>query len=573
MFYSKIASVYSRLEATTKKLEKVDIIAEFLREIKGERSRRDIVYLLQGSVFPESDSIVIGISEQTIIKAIAIASELSNEEVVEEWKRIGDLGEVAEKEIEKSRNKQSKKDLDIEKVISSIRKIPDFEGKGTVEKKLLLIEELLLDAKPLEAKYLVRTLIGDLRVGVKEGVLRDAIIKACFGNKDEKDESDEIKALVQKAYDLTSDFGLVYEYSCDGVSRLREVSLMPGKPIKVMLFPKAENIEDAFRIVGSPAAFEYKYDGFRVIISKSKKNEEIKIYTRRLEEVSKQFPDIVKYVKEYVSAETFIIDGEAVGYDPDTKEYRPFQEISQRIKRIYDIEKVEKELPVELVAFDLIYINGESLLEKPFLERRKALEKIIIKKPFKVSLSKQIITDDEKVVEKFYEEALEAGEEGIMGKNLSSPYKPGARIGYAVKLKPDAQEMDLVITKAEWGTGKRSGWLTSYTVSCLSGKNGDLLEVGKVSTGLKEKDELGLSFSDLTKLLKPLIISENGKEVIVKPEIIGMIQYQNIQKSPTYNSGYALRFPRIKRLVESVKKIDDIATIKEIEEDYEKHKG
>ena len=272
MLYSQLLEVYTALQSTTKKLEKVEIISEFLKKIKEERNRRDIIYLIQGSVFPESNQEVLGMSEQTIIKAIAQASGISNEEVVKEWKEIGDLGEVAEREITKSRIKQSKKELVIERVVSNIRRLADFVGKGTVEKKLELIAELLLDAKPKEAKYLVRTIIGDLRVGVKEGVLRDAIIKSCFG----QEASEEVEKLVQKAYDLTTDFGLVYEYSCDGISRLAEISLMPGKPLKVMLFPKAESISDAFRIVGKPAAFEYKYDGFRVIISKT--GEEVKIY-------------------------------------------------------------------------------------------------------------------------------------------------------------------------------------------------------------------------------------------------------------------------------------------------------
>ncbi len=570
MKYSKLVEVYNRLEGTTKKLEKASIISEFLKTIKKERSRRDIIYLLQGNVYPESNNQVLGINEQLTIKAVALASGLANEEVVEKWKTDGDLGRVTEWAMSKKGKRLIEiKELEIEKVITNIRKLTQFEGKGTVDKKLGIIAELLVHAEPNEAKYLVRTLLSDLRIGVKEATIRDAIFDSCF-TMDEKTEENE--RLLQKAYDLTTDFGLVFDYACDGITRLKEVGLMPGKPIKVMLFPKAENIADAFRIVGSPAAFEYKYDGFRVIISKSEKEGEIKIYTRRLEEVSKQFPDLVKYASLYIKAETFIIDGEAIGYDPKTKQYKPFQEISQRIKRIYDIEKIEKELPVELVVFDLIYLNGESLLEKPFAERRKKLEKVVKQEKYKVSLAKQIITSDEKVVQKFYDEALEVGEEGIMGKNLSSPYKPGARVGYAVKLKPDAEELDLVITKAEWGTGKRAGWLTSYSVSCL-GNNQELLEVGKVSTGLKEKEELGLSFIEMTNLLKPLIISEDGKEVTVKPEVIGMIQYQNIQKSPSYSSGYALRFPRIKRLVESVKKIEDIATIKDIEKEYNLHKG
>ena len=225
---------------------------------------------------------------------------------------------------------------------------------------------------------------------------------------------------------------------------------------------------------------------------------------------------------------------EAVGFDGEQK-YKPFR-TSLKIKRKYDIEKLEK-LPIELNVFDIIYYNGESLIEKPFIERRKVIEKITKVVPYKIKLAEQIITDSEEEAEKFYNLALEDGQEGVMVKNLQAIYKPGARIGYAVKLKPDARELDLVITGAEWGTGKRAGWLTSFDVSCRD-ENDELLEVGKVSTGLKEKKEEGLSFEDLTELLKPLITKEDGKKVFVnlgccydwlpKYQVSDMIRYAKI---------------------------------------------
>ncbi|MDP1729368.1 MAG: ATP-dependent DNA ligase, partial [archaeon] len=286
--------------------------------------------------------------------------------------------------------------------------------------------------------------------------------------------------------------------------------------------------------------------------------------------VTKQFPDAVKYVKENVKADSFILDSEAVGYNPQNKKYRPFQDISQRIKRKYDIELVEKQLPIELNIFDIIYYNGESLINKHFKERRKILEKIIKVSPFKIRLSEQIITDNSKIAEEFYDKALDEGQEGLMVKNLESIYKPGARIGYAVKLKPEANDFDLVITGAEYGTGKRAGWLTSFDVSCKT-KDNKLLEIGKVSTGLKEKPEEGLSFIELTEELKKLIISENGKHVQVKPEIVVTVGYQNIQASPTYSSGFALRFPRMKA-IRPDRSIIDIASLEEIKK-FEKEEG
>jgi len=561
MKYSEICDVYEKLENTTKGLEKTRILAEFLGKIK---KNPEVIYLLQGRVFANYDKRELGVSSQLMIKALAKASGLKESKIVEEFKKLGELGLVAEKVMKDKKQKSlfSKK-LDVEKVLLNLRKLPQLEGKGAIEKKLSLIIELLYSASPKESKYIVRTILGDLKIGVGDGILRDAIVEYYFKPKSIAEKKEKIE-IVQDAFDKTVDFAEVFKKVCS--KKLDEISLSPGRPIKVMLFPKAKDIEDAFRIVHKPAAFEFKYDGFRVMINKDR-NGEIKIFTRRLEDVTKQFPDIVEFVKTNVKAKSFIIDAEAVGYDAKTKIYQPFQKISQRIKRKYDINKLVKELPVELNVFDILFYNGKSLISEPFKKRRKIIEKIVKQEKFKIKLADQIITDDEKVVEKFFNKALEAGHEGLMAKNLNAPYKPGARIGYAVKLKPKDKDFDLVITGAEWGTGKRAGWLTSFDVSCMD--NGELKEVGKFSTVLKEKPEEGLSFKEMTDKLKKLIIEEKGRKVKVKPEIVVSVQYQNIQKSPTYSSGYALRFPRIKMLRPDRDK-DDIATLDEIKKEAAK---
>jgi len=563
MDYSITCEVYNELESTTKGLEKTEILAKFLDKIKGSS---EVIYLLKGRVFPDYDERELGLSEQLVIKAISKATGDREEEVVKEFKKIGDLGKVAETLISsKKQFSLFSGKLNNEKVILNLQKLPGLEGKGSIDKKIGLIVELLHSAKPIEARYIIRTVLGDLKVGVGDGLLRDAIVEFCFKPKDIA-EKKEYGEKVQQAYDKLTDFAEVFEKACE--NKLDKISLSPGRAVKVMLFPKAENIEDAFRIVGKPAAFEFKYDGFRMMLNKDENNE-IKIFTRRLDNVTNQFPDAVKYVRENVKAETFIIDAEAVGYDPKTKEYKPFQAMSQRIKRKYDIEKLEKELPIELNAFDIIYYDGESLINKPFKDRRKILEKIIHEKKLKIRLAEQIITDDDKVAEKFYEKALEERQEGLMVKNLDAPYKPGARIGYAVKLKPEANDFDLVITGAEYGTGKRAGWMTSFDVSCRDEETGELLDVGKVSTGLKEKEEQGLSFIELTDILKKIIVKEEGRHVYVRPEVVVIVGYQNIQKSPSYSSGFAMRFPRIRALRPDRGK-DDVATLRDVEKEVVK---
>lgn len=556
MEYAKICEVFERLENTTKGLEKTEILAAFLEEIK---EKPEFIYLFQGRVFADFDARELGLSIQLVIRAIAKASGFSDAVILESFKEFGDLGIVAEKVLGKQKQQQSlfSTPLSIEKVFFNLRKITTFEGKGTVDSKINLVVELLHNATPLEAKYIVRTVLSDLKIGVGNGILRDAIVLCCF-----KPENIEGKKIfveeVQDAYNKATDFALVFEKACQ--DKLRDIHLTPGKPVKVMLYPKAKSAEDAFSIVGKPAAFEFKYDGFRVMINKDSRGE-IRIFTRRLEEVSNQFMDVVSYVRDNVKGKNFIIDGEVVGYDPNTKKYKEFQAISQRIKRKYDIDTLTKELPVELRLFDVIYFEGKSLIEQDYLSRRKLLQTIVKQEQWKIALAEQIVTDNIDEAQAFFEKAITEGQEGLMVKGLDKKYKPGSRIGYGVKWKPVDNDFDLVITGAEWGTGKRAGMLTSFDVSCDD--EGELLAVGKVSTGLKEKDEEGLSYKQMTDMLTPLIIEEHGTKVTVKPKIVVSVQYQNIQKSPTYSSGYALRFPRILRLRPDRSK-DDIARIDEI---------
>lgn len=562
MQYRELCDVYEELEKNPSRLAKTTILAGFLKKLKSEKNKQ-IVYLIQGKAFPDYSEKEFGISEQLCMKALEKASGISKKEIVSKWRKIGDLGKVAEEVM--SRKKQNtlfSNKLTTEKVLDNLRKLPELVGKGTVDRKMSLISELLTSASGIEAKYIIRTLLSDLRIGVASGTIRDAIVESCLEKNEENTQA------VQQSYDRANDFALVLEKACKGIKSLQETELVPGNPIKVMLALKAESIADGFERAGKPAVFEYKYDGFRMLINKDEKGN-IKIFTRRLDDVSKQFPDVIKYIKENVNAKTFIFDSEAVGYDPKTKKYRPFQDISQRIKRKYDIEKLEKELPVEINVFDMLYHNGKVLIDEPFEKRSELLRKVIQNKKYHIQTAHQLITDDEKKAEEFYKQALKDGQEGVMIKNLQSKYQPGARVGHMLKLKPAENEFDLVITGAEYGTGKRAGSLSSFTLSCFDKENEKFVEIGKASTGLKEKEELGLSYTELTNLIKPLIIKESGREVKIKPKIVVRIIYQNIQRSPTYESGFALRFPRITHLRPD-RTPKDVATVKEVVEEYKR---
>ncbi len=563
MNYLKLCNIYEQLEQNPSRLKKTEILGDFLKTLKHEKNK-EIIYLIQGRVWPDYEEKEFGISQQLSIKAIAKTSGLSTSDIEKKLKKIGDLGLVAE-ESAKSKRQHTlfSHGLTTQKVLENLKRLPELTGKGTVDKKMSLIAELITSATPLESRYIIRTLLNDLRIGVQSGTIRDAIVWACL----DKDNKEDYNA-IQEAYDKATDFALVFEKACSGKKSLSSISLSPGQPIKVMLALKAESIADGFERVGKPAALEYKYDGFRMLINKDHKGN-IKIFTRRLDEVTKQFPEVAEYVKKYVKSKDFIIDAEAVGYNPKTKHYTAFQDISQRIRRKYDIEQMQKDLPIEINAFDLLYCDGKSLIDAPFQKRAELLRKVVKDEKYKFRTSEQLITSDEKHAEEFYKKALKEGEEGIMIKNLSSPYKPGARVGYMLKLKPVTNELDVVITGAEYGKGKRAGWLSSFDIACKSESSDKFLEIGKVGTGIKEKAELGTSFIELTKLLKPLIVEEKAGHIRVKPKIVITIVYQNIQVSPTYESGFALRFPRLTALRPD-RRPSEIATLEEIKREFKR---
>ncbi|MEK6844718.1 MAG: ATP-dependent DNA ligase, partial [Nanoarchaeota archaeon] len=526
MLYQELAELYKQLECTTKRLEKAEILSKFLKKLSDED--KDVMYLLIGKIYPEGNEKEIGISTQIAIKAISKSTGATESKVLEMWKKIGDLGKIAE-ELSKQKKQTTLKfvgKLTIQKVLENLRKLPELEGKGTVSLKLLLITELLSSASPLEAKYLIRTLIGDLRIGIKSSTIREALASAFFSEDERKQASEKI----QNAYDKLSDLAVIFELSKKGIRQLEKVSLKTDKPIKVMLAQKALSIEDGFEKCGEYLAAEYKYDGFRMLINK--KNDAVTLYTRRLENVTKQFPDIVEVIKKNIKAKSCIIDSEIIGYNPKTKEYMPFQAISQRIKRKYEIDRIIKELPVEIKAFDIVLYNDEDLINSPFEKRSKLLKKIIKSEKYKITTSNQLITNKVSEVREFYKKAIKNNQEGLILKNLKAPYKPGSRVGYMLKLKEELRDFDLVITGAEHGTGKRAGWFSSFILSCKGNKKDEYLEIGKVGTGIKEKKESGgVSFEELTKQLKPLIIEEKEKNVQVKPEIIVSVTYQEIQKS------------------------------------------
>lgn len=593
MKYSKLAELYQQLEATTKRLEKTHVIAEFLKKTPTD-DLPQLCLLLQGNLFPAWSEQKTGVASRLVLKAMSIATGISQSKIEKDWKKTGDLGVTVEKLCGKKKQQTLvHHSLTVKKVFDNLQKLATLEGQGTVDKKVKLIAELLGQSEAKEARYIVRTVLEDLRVGVGDGTLRDALVWAFLPDKaqvtydqqekkievEDREQYNKVIASVQKSYDLLTDWGAVAKLAKEkGLKGLEKTTLTVGTPTKVMLCQKAEDLEDAFKRVGKPAAFEFKYDGFRLLVHK--KRDQVWLFTRRLENVSKQFPEVVKYVKEYIKADLVVLDAEAVGYDAKTKQYLPFQNISQRIKRKYHIEQMAKDYPVELNVFDVLAHENEVVMGKPYKERRKIIEKIVKQHSKKLRLANQLITSDIKKAKAFYESALQTGEEGLIAKNLEGIYKPGSRVGFQVKIKPVMETLDLAIIGAEWGEGKRKGWLSSFTVACYDKKKHEFLSIGQVGTGIKElkggeEDEANehyVTFADLTKLLKPDIISEKGKHVVIKPKVVIEINYEEIQKSPTYGSGFALRFPRLVRL-RLDKGVKDASSLTFVENLYKGQRG
>ncbi len=556
MKYSSLVDVYNKLERTSKRLEKIEIISETLKKARKDELR-EIVYLLEGRIFPEWDKRKIGFSNRLMIKALSVASGESVDKIENLFRKKGDLGLVAEDIIVK--RKQStlySREVDSSKVMENIRKLAGLEGKGTVDRKIRLITELLSSADGEEAKYIVRTVLENLRIGVSSGIIREGIAKAF------EIETSEI----ENAADLSGDYGEVAELAKE--KKLKNIGLKVGKPVKCMLAILAGSIEECFEALGEKIQIENKIDGFRLQCHFD--GSKIKLFTRRMEEVTEQFPDLVDFLKKHIKGENYILDGEAVGYDKKSGKYLPFQTVSQRIKRKYNIKEMAEKFPVELDLFDIIYFNGENLMERSLIERRKILENAVKEKRNEVVLTEKIVTDDKKRAEEYFRKILMEGFEGIMAKNLESKYRPGRYVNGWMKMKNILEPLDLVIVKAEYGEGKRTGWLTSYTVACRSGDK--FLDAGKVSTGVKEKSE-GLTYKEITRLLKPLIEKQKGKEVEVKAKIIIEVGYEEIQKSPGYSSGFALRFPKVLRLRIDEKNIKDVNTFEDIKKIYNSQRG
>ncbi|MDR2624505.1 MAG: ATP-dependent DNA ligase [Methanobrevibacter sp.] len=542
MKYRELVDVYEALSQTTKKLEKIAILTDFFKDVDSKDIDK-VVLMSLGLVYPKNSEEEQGVGDKILMKAISQVFGVPISKVEDNVREFGDIGQATEK-LYKEKTQQTflSEELTVEFVFNNIRKIAMISGGKSQSRKMDIISGLLSSASGIEAKYISKTILEELRLGVGEAIVRDAISDA-FGID---------KKITERAYMLTNDLGLVAGYAKEkGEDGLKELNLIPGRPVKPMLAQLSPGIDLSIKEMGE-AICETKYDGIRVQIHK--KGDEIKFFTRKLENVTNAIPEMIEPVKNACPNEDFIIEGEMIA----TRDEKPisFQYILQRVRRKYDIDKAIENVPLTLYLFDVLYYQNP-LIDKPLKERRKILERII-KPREKINLSTKVDVNVDNIfeAEKLFKDSISKGHEGIMIKNPNEPYIPGIRGKKMLKFKAEPETLDVVVVGGTYGLGRRSKFIGSYLVALK--QDNELKTVAHVATGLDDD-----TLEHLTNLMEKYKRYDKGTKIFVEPKIVLEIAYSEIVKSPEYEAGYSLRFPVVKR-IRNDKGVDDIGTVKDL---------
>jgi DNA ligase-1 len=549
--FKSFGELLNKIEGTRSRLQTVALTAEFLRTLDAEELEPAISLML-GRAFPKWSQKTLEINWTILSDILQRVTGTDWSAFEEAFRESGDIGSATMVVYEKSKLRRQavlfEKPLTILDVRQTLESIAETGGSGSREKKERLITSLLSQASPLEVKYLVRVLTGEMRTGFHEGLMEQAVAKAF----------ELPAALVQRASMVLGDTGEVAVIGkIEGEAGLRKIGFSIFRPVKLMLAQVAETAKEALTVHGGETAFEYKYDGARVQIHL--RGSEVRIFSRRLTDVTGSLPEIVGLVKRNVKAQEAILEGEVVAVSRLGVPI-PFQHLMRRFKRVHGIAGAAEEIPLQLFLFDVLYVDGRSLIGLPYTERRSALSVLADKIP----LARQIITNKLPEAEQFLESAMQAGHEGLMAKRLNSHYTPGTRGKGWLKIKPVLETLDLVITAAEWGYGRRHDWLSDYYLAALDAETDQFLEIGKTFKGLTDAE-----IETMTSQLKALATSKQGHRVVVLPKIVVEVAYNEIQRSPKYKSGMALRFARITRIRED-KTAEQADTIERVRDIYER---
>ncbi len=584
MLFAKLSQYFEKLEATSSRLSLIDILADLFKHSSKEEIDK-IVYLTQGRIAPFFEPIEIGMADKTVAQSVARAYGLSKEKVLKLYGKLGDMGLAVQQLSSKFKIQNSK--LKVEEVSAILREIADTKGEGTVEKRQTLLSDLLKKIDPISAKHLVRIPLGNLRLGIGDPTILDALALAKLGDRSKR-------KLLEGAYNRTSDLGLIAKtlYS-GGLKAVEKLDVQVGKPIRSELcerLPTPEKvIEKMAHSAGSAQGVHatLKYDGFRVQLHKD--GGHVRMFSRNLEEMTPMFPELVAGVLKQVKAKTAILDSEALAYHRESEEFLPFQETTKR-RRKYKIEEMAKSLPLRAFVFDILYVNGKSLIDIPLLERMEILKKTVVPDETLIPAPGEIV-DDPKKLQLMLDDAISKGLEGVVVKRLESLYEAGGRNFNWVKLKRHSagelhDTIDCVLLGYIFGKGKRTAFgAGALLVGVYDESQDEFVTVSKIGTGLTdiEWQEIHKRADKIRVDHKPARVhSLIEPSVWIKPEIVLEILADEITRSPIHTAGkgisdkgkeisepgYALRFPRLVSFRSLDKRAEDATTVKELVQMY-----
>jgi len=583
--YAEIVNTYEKISKTTSRLEITDILVSLLKKATKEDVDK-IIYLTQGKLYPDYVGIELGFAEKFMVRALSLATGVNVNKIGEELKKKGDIGIIAQEVISNKRQAalfeyvgKTDEKLTVDEVYDTLDKVAKVSGEGAQETKIKIVSGLLKKASPVEAKYLARTIVGTLRLGLADMTILDAIAIAYLGSKDYRE-------VVERAYNVTSDLGYVARVALtEGVEGLKKIKARVGVPVRPMLAERAESYQEIVERLGPRFVAEYKYDGERVQIHK--KGDSFTLFSRSLENITHHYPDLIDNLKGVIKVNEAIIEGEIVAINPLTGEMLPFQELMHR-RRKYEVEKAAEEYPTVVYLFDVIYVDGEELIDQPLLKRKESLERIVnTNEAIRFTVGK-IITNEEDFIS-FFNEAVSSGCEGLMCKSIKdeSVYKAGSRGFLWIKFKRSYQSkmvepIDVVIVGGFYGTGRRAGKLGGLLVAIYDNKNDVFKTICKLGSGFTDEDLEKLpGILEPYKIdhIHPRVISKVEADVWYVPNFVIEIIGDEITLSPihtaaygviTKDAGLAVRFPRFTGRYREDKKPEDVTTEEEIIEMYKR---
>jgi len=571
MYFRELAEYFYKLEQTDSRNQMTEILADLFRNCKPDEIDK-VCYLSLGKLVPQYESYEFNIAEKLIFEVLARAYATEKQDVQRQFGLRGDLGLVAETYAEAVGGSRLKENLSINDVFQKFWEIAGAGGEGSVEKKITLMADLLQSLDPRSAKYIVRIPLKKMRLGFSDMTILDALSYMTAGNK-------TLRSKIEPYYNISADIGKIARvFKESGIEGLEKIVVEPGIPILTAAAERLPNAQAIVDKIGGEFVVEPKFDGFRMQIHK--RGDEIRIFSRNLENTTDMFPDICLAAQKIV-ADTIIFEGEAIGYNPDTQEFLPFQETVQR-KRKYDIYEMAKKIPLKLFVFDLLYINGEIVMYRPQQERRKLLEEVFFHKGETFELAQEKIITEAKELERYFQETITQGLEGVMVKKPDAPYKAGARDFSWIKYKREEHgqlqdTIDCLIMGYYFGQGKRTGFgIGALLVGVYDKETDTFPTIAKIGTGLTDDQwrEIKRQCDEITAKSKPArytVCKELVPDSWVLPELVTVVRADEITRSPLHSAGrsdkepgYALRFPRVMELLRTDKNPEEVTTVSEI---------